>query len=204
MVVFLFVQICNDTTFEKMKKAGVHKSILLSLILSFLLFACHTTKQTNISTKQTSTTTVTSDADFYKKYSKILGVPLTGLEDKKFIEAIAEWIGTPYVYGGETKKGTDCSGFVKTLYKDVYNLSLYRTAYDLVKNCDPVNKKELKTGDLIFFKIKSDKISHVGIYLNDGKFVHASSSSKGVMVSDLNEAYYKKYFYSAGRIKNLK
>ncbi len=159
--------------------------------------ACHTTKQP-------IAPPVFSNNDFYNKYSKILGVKLTGLEDKKFIEEVAGWIGTPYVYGGESKKGVDCSGFVKTLYKDVYNLNLYRTAFDLVKNCDPVKKKNLKTGDLIFFKINSDKISHVGIYLDDGKFIHASSSKKGVMVSDLNEAYFKKYFYSAGRLKNLK
>jgi hypothetical protein len=164
--------------------------------MTFALFACHTIKQT-------TTPPVSSDKDFYKKYSGILGVNLTGLEDKKFIEGVAGWIGTPYVYGGETKKGTDCSGFVKTLYKDVYNLNLYRTASDLVKNCDSVNKKELKTGDLIFFKINSDKISHVGIYINDGKFIHASSA-KGVIVSDLNEKYYKKYFSSAGRLKKLK
>jgi len=199
-----------------MKKVGTYKS-LLPLILAFLLVACHTTKQTNIAPKQTittpkqtnttpkqtNTTIVPADNDFYKKYSKILGVKLSGLEDKKFIEEVARWMGTPYAFGGETKKGTDCSGFVKTLYKEVYNLSLYRTAFDLVKNCESVKKKDLKTGDLIFFKINSDKISHVGIYLNDDKFIHASSA-KGVIVSDLNEKYYKKYFYSAGRIKKLK
>jgi lipoprotein Spr len=180
-----------------MRKVVVYYFLYFPLIMAFLFIGCH-------STKQTTTPPVSSDNDFYNKYSKILGVKLTGLEDKKFIEEVAGWIGTPYVYGGETKKGVDCSGFVKTLYKDVYNLNLYRTAFDLVKNCDPVKKKDLRTGDLVFFKINSDKISHVGIYLNDEKFVHASSSKKGVMVSDLNEAYFKKYFYSAGRLKNLK
>lgn len=178
-----------------MKKATVLTFLFSPLILAFFLMACHTTKHT-------IAPTVSSDTNFYQKYSKILGVTLTGLEDKKFIEAVAGWIGTPYVYGGETKKGVDCSGFVKTLYKDVYNLNLYRTAFDLVKNCDSVKKKDMKTGDLIFFKINSNKISHVGIYLNDDKFIHASS--KGVIVSDLNQAYYKKYFFSAGRLKNRK
>ncbi|MGD0710496.1 MAG: C40 family peptidase [Bacteroidales bacterium] len=179
-----------------MKKIEAFKFLYFSLILAFLIIACHTTKHT-------FAPPVSSEDDFYKKYSKILGVKLTGLEDKKFIEEVAGWMGTPYLYGGETTKGVDCSGFVKILYKDVYNLNLYRTAFDLTKNCDSVNKKDLKTGDLIFFKINSDKISHVGIYINDGKFIHASSA-KGVIISDLNEAYYKKYFFSAGRLKNLK
>jgi lipoprotein Spr len=157
------------------------------------------------STTNTTSTTVTNTAstnDFYKKYSKILGVTLTGNEDAKFIEEVAGWIGTPYVYGGESKTGTDCSGMVQTVYKDVYNIKLYRTASDLVKNCNLVKKKDLKTGDLVFFKINNTKVSHVGIYIGNDKFIHASS--KGVMVSGLSETYYTKYFYSGGRIKDLK
>lgn len=165
-------------------------------MLMIFTVACRTSKNTNIPVSSES-------ADFYKKYSKILDVELTGKEDKKFIEAIAGWLGTPYHYGGTTKKGVDCSGFVKAIYNDVYNISLFRSADDIVKNCKLIDKKDLKTGDLIFFKIKSDKVTHVGIYLNNGKFIHASSS-KGVIVDNMNYAYYIKYFYSGGRIKNLK
>ncbi|MFA5806676.1 MAG: C40 family peptidase [Melioribacteraceae bacterium] len=180
-----------------------YKLLLISVAIAFLSVACHTTKNTNKSSNPIAIGSNISSSEFYKKYSKKLGVELTGKEDKKFIEAIAGWLGTPYVYGGNSKKGTDCSGFVQTLYKDIYNISLYRAAADLVKNCDLIDKKDIKTGDLIFFKINSNKVSHVGIFLNDGKFVHASSS-KGVMVSDLKEKYYTKYFYCGGRIKNLK
>jgi len=175
-----------------------YKLLFISAAIAFLSVACHTTKNTNRSSKSNI-----SSSEFYKKYSEKLGVELTGKEDKKFIEAIAGWLGTSYVYGGNSKKGTDCSGFVQTLYKDIYNISLYRATTDLVKNCDLIDKKDIKTGDLIFFKINSGKVSHVGIFLGKGKFVHASSS-KGVIVSDLKENYYAKYFYSAGRIKNLK
>lgn len=185
----------TNTRFFSVSK---YKIILISVAIAFLSVACHTAKNTSKSSKSN-----TSSSEFYKKYSKILGVELTGKEDKKFIEAVATWIGTPYVYGGNSKKGTDCSGFVQTLYKDIYNINLYRSAADLVKNCDIIDKKDMRPGDLIFFKIKSDKVSHVGIFLDGGKFVHASSS-KGVIVSDLKEKYYAKYFYSAGRIKNLK
>ena len=177
------------------------KKYFTFLFVSFvilILFGCKPVKKITTTTKSSTET-----SDFYKKYSKTLGFELSGKEDKKFIEQISEWLGTPYVYGGESKKGTDCSGFVQTFYKDYKNISLNRTAADLVKNCETVQKKDLKIGDLIFFKINSAKVSHVGIYLGQDKFIHASSA-KGVIVSGLSETYYTKYFFAGGRIKDLK
>jgi lipoprotein Spr len=168
----------------------------LLLILS-IVFACNPSKKV-----QKTVSSTTTSADAYKTLSKTFGVDFTGSEDKKLLDELSTWIGVPYVYGGESKTGTDCSGLVQTVFKTVYDVSLYRTAYDLEKNCDTVSKKNLKSGDLIFFKINSTKISHVGIYLANNKFIHASS--KGVMVSNLTDAYYTKYYYSAGRVKNLK
>ena len=185
----------NDPWQVKAKKY-FKDTLTIPLILGiFVLFSisCNTQK---------STTSSKGTTDFYTNYSKKLGVTLTGFEDKKFIEAIVGWIGTPYVYGGESKKGTDCSGLVQTLFKDVYNIKLKRTAYDQVDDCNHIAKRNLKSRDLVFFKINSKKISHVGIYIANNKFVHASL--KGVMVSDLTDAYYSKYYYSGGRIKNLK
>lgn len=156
--------------------------------------ACHSTKNT-VKTNETSSEVT----DSYKNYAKIFGVEFSGNEDKKLLKELSNWIGVKYVYGGESKSGTDCSGLVQTVYKTVYNASLYRTAFDLAKNCDSISKNNLKCGDLVFFKINSSKISHVGIYLAKNKFIHASS--KGVMVSDLAETYYTKYYYSAGRVK---
>jgi cell wall-associated NlpC family hydrolase len=180
---------------EKLMRKTVPQILFLFLI--FFSVACHTTKKIS-----NNNHTNADSSGFYAEYSKKLGVEFDGDEDKKLIKEVAGWLGTPYVSGGKTKQGTDCSGFVQTVYKTVYNLSLYRTAEDLVKNCDLIDKKDLKTGDLVFFKIKQKKVSHVGIYLGKGKFIHASL--KGVMINDLSEAYYAKYFYSGGRIKNLK
>lgn len=185
-----------------MKKITTIALVFLAVAFITLGSSCRSSKNTNSFTTTNIATTTASSADFYKKYSKILGVKLTGTEDKKLIEEVAGWIGTPYVYGGESKTGTDCAGMVQTIYKDVYNIKLYRTASDLVKNCDLVKKKELKTGDLVFFKINNTKVSHVGIYIGNDKFIHASS--KGVMLNGLSEKYYTKYFYSGGRIKDLK
>jgi cell wall-associated NlpC family hydrolase len=170
---------------------------LFLLITMSLALACNPSKKVSKSSNSS-----TGSADSYKKYSKTFGTEFTGKEDKKLLAELSTWIGVPYVYGGESKTGTDCSGMVQTVFKTVYNVSLYRTAYDLEKNCDKVSKKNLTCGDLVFFKISSTKISHVGIYLAKNKFIHASS--KGVMVSDLTEAYYIKYYYSAGRVKDVK
>jgi len=110
-----------------------------------------------------------------------------------------EWIGTKYKYAGESKKGVDCSGFVAEIYKNVYGIQLAGGSKDIYTQVKPLEKDELKEGDLVFFKIKRDKISHVGIYLSNNKFVHASVHS-GVVVSDLDEPYYKEYFFEGGRI----
>ncbi|GAB4300583.1 MAG: hypothetical protein Kow0068_23810 [Marinilabiliales bacterium] len=139
------------------------------------------------------------DKSFTKKYSKILGIELDGTENKKLIKEISEWLGTKYQWAGETKqKGTDCSGMTKQIYKTVYNKDIGRIAGDQYNACKPVSIDKLKEGDLVFFKINSKNISHVGIYIKDGYFVHASTA-KGVIISNLSETYYKKYFFSGGR-----
>jgi len=116
-------------------------------------------------------------------------------------EFIAEWYGVPYKYGECSKNGIDCSGFVNLLYQKVYHKTLERNSNDIFqKQCKKINKNDLKEGDLVFFKIDSKEISHVGVYLRNNKFVHASTK-KGVMISDLNEPYFQKHFYAFGRLK---
>ena len=120
-------------------------------------------------------------------------------------DEVKSWIGTPYKYGGNNKRGVDCSGFVVQVYKKVYGVSLQRSS-DLIyeKNCEKIKKNDLQEGDLVFFSTgRSKKINHVGIYLKSDKFVHASSS-RGVIVSDLDESYYVRTYVSSGRVKDLK
>lgn len=114
---------------------------------------------------------------------------------------IEDWYGTPYRYGGDSRKGIDCSAFVRELYDNVYGSRLSRTAAEQFANSDYIsNKSQLKEGDLVFFKIRSKNISHVGVYLADGKFVH-SSRSKGVVISNLDESYWTRYYTGGGRVK---
>lgn len=112
---------------------------------------------------------------------------------------IYEWLGTSYRYSGETKKGIDCSGFVTRMYADVYCIALSGGSRDIYPRVQPVDKAGLREGDLLFFKIRKGQISHVGVYLGNNKFAHASVKS-GVIISDLDEEYYKRYFYKGGRI----
>ena len=110
------------------------------------------------------------------------------------------WIGTKYHYGGHSKSGIDCSGFVSAIYRSAYCISISGGSKDLFTQVDTVAKPNLKEGDILFFKIRKGQISHVGVYLGNNKFAHASVHS-GVIVSDLNEDYYKKYFHCGGRLK---
>ncbi len=112
---------------------------------------------------------------------------------------VYDWLGSRYKYSGKTKKGIDCSGFVSQIYRTAYCINLSGSSKELWPNVQPVEKTELKEGDILFFKIKKGQISHVGIYLNNNKFAHASVQS-GVIISDLDEEYYKKHFYKGGRV----
>ncbi len=141
----------------------------------------------------------TAGADrFYEKFSQILGMSLDGTEDPDLLRAVDEWLGTPYRMGGCSKNGIDCSCFVKSVYEEVYGITLTRTSRDIFAEMTPVKPQDLQEGDILCFANRK-RISHVGIYLKDGKFVHASRK-EGVTISDLSETYYQKRFVSAGRI----
>lgn len=113
---------------------------------------------------------------------------------------IKDWLGVPYQLGGTTKSGIDCSSFTRALYDSVYHINLLRTAFEQFSASIPVyDQQNLKEGDLVFFKIHSRVISHVGVYLSNGYFVQASSH--GVMISSLNDRYWKRYFYAGGRVQ---
>jgi len=128
---------------------------------------------------------------------------LEGLQNEALQQKIMEWLGTPYKGGSNTKLGTDCSGFVQMIFHEVYNKDLTHSSRSMIKEVNVLKKKsELEEGDLLFFKTFHHKISHVGIYLRDGLFVHASTSN-GVEIASLTMPYYKKTFYKAGRVMDL-
>lgn len=134
------------------------------------------------------------------KYANMLGVLPQVITNDLLYSFIDEWYGTRYRLGGTDKAGIDCSAFVQRLYARVFNVGLFRTAAEQFKVCHSIwNKEELNEGDLVFFNIRSKRISHVGIYLINDYFVH-SSVSNGVMISKLSDAYWRKYYAGAGRV----
>ena len=109
------------------------------------------------------------------------------------------WEGTPYRLGGLSKEGIDCSGFVYLTYLNRFDIKLPRSTYHQSKIGGYVFQKDLRAGDLIFFRI-GYSTRHVGIYLENGQFVHASKS-RGVMLSRLRDTYWSKRYWKAVRIK---
>ncbi|PZP51968.1 MAG: hypothetical protein DI598_01905 [Pseudopedobacter saltans] len=134
------------------------------------------------------------------KYCVILDVPIeTMSEDGALLREVDDWWGTPYRMGGNTKKGIDCSAFSQIVLQDIYETSIPRTAQQQYDNSvHPSSDQQLQKGDLVFFGTSKNNVTHVGVYITNNKFVHASSS-KGVMISDLNEKYWEKRFVGSGR-----
>lgn len=133
------------------------------------------------------------------KYSLLLDTEVESLPSKSLLESVDEWYGVRYRVGGNSKKGVDCSGFTVAVYAAVYGMMLPRISRDQYRISRKISTTELREGDLVFFNTNGRGVSHVGVYLGNNKFIHASVS-RGVMVNDLFENYYLRRFVGAGRI----
>jgi lipoprotein Spr len=136
------------------------------------------------------------------KYAILMNAPVEELNNEKLISFIDEWYGTKYKLGGEDKSGVDCSAFVQSFMLSLYDLNLPRTSKEQYAQSTRIKKADLQEGDLVFFHTrgKGKSISHVGVYLRNNKFIHASSSG-GVMISDLDDDYFHKRYVASGRFK---
>lgn len=161
------------------------------LIVSILFLSCGGGKSTSAKKKGNY---------IVDKYAQILQAPKSDIKNVKLYSFIDDWYGSKYKYGGLSKSGVDCSGFCNVLYNQVYNKQILRTTSQLSKKINKTIKSNLKEGDLVFFNISKKKNSHVGIYLKNNRFVHASSS-KGVIISSLENPYYKKAYNKGGKLK---
>jgi cell wall-associated NlpC family hydrolase len=133
------------------------------------------------------------------KYAGLLGTDAEQIENTELLKAADSWYGTRYQMGGTSKSGIDCSAFVQAVYMTAFGLMVPRTAFEQFKVANHISAVDMKEGDLVFFNTTGG-VSHVGIYLRNNKFIHASSS-RGVTVSDLFDPYYLKRFLGIGRIE---
>jgi hypothetical protein len=141
------------------------------------------------------------------RYGSVLKVKPDQIRNIRLYSFIDEWMYTPYQWGGTSRKGIDCSAFMQRLLKDVYSISIPRTSVQQFHDQWTErfgSKKHLSEGDLVFFSTMEGKlISHVGLYLGNQMFVN-SSSSYGVSIASLGDAYWKQRYVAAGRIKQKK
>jgi cell wall-associated NlpC family hydrolase len=134
------------------------------------------------------------------KYALITDVAVETLANIALLQRIEDWWGTRYCLGGSTKNCIDCSAFSSVMMKDVYDIGLPRTAQEQYNTSDKISTNELREGDLVFFGSSTRNINHVGIYVANNKFVHASTS-QGVTITDMDDKYWMARYRGAGRVK---
>jgi murein DD-endopeptidase / murein LD-carboxypeptidase len=183
-------------------KTTSHKKLsrILSLIFSFMLvglFAHHT------DAKQKSSKRSPASSPRPQKTQTLSQAPEEKLQEEKIQEEMEKYLGVRYKRGGISTKGFDCSGFVKQIYSEVFDVDLPHQSSEQ-NQCSLLAKappEELKTGDLVFFSTGRNRkgINHVGIYLSDGKFIH-SARTKGVVISSLEDTHWKTRLVSSKRL----
>ena len=135
-----------------------------------------------------------------KRYAYMMDVPSDEVTNLYLYKFIDQWYGVKYKFGGNDDKGIDCSAFSQKLYSSIYSTPIERTSRQQHRNAEKVkNFEEAEEGDLVFFRIHRVRVSHVGVYLANGYFVHASRS-RGVMISSLNEKYWNRRYAGCGRV----
>lgn len=154
------------------------------IISMIILSACSSRKNTSHVSKTSKTSEVMSK-----------------IKNRDLHRFVNSWTGVRYRYGGIDKRGIDCSGFAYQLEKEVYGIRLPRKSEEQAENIKRKHLDDLKEGDLVFFAFGGGRIDHVGVYLNNGFFVHASTM-RGVIVDDLSLPVYKKAFKKAGSVRN--
>jgi lipoprotein Spr len=163
------------------------KIIFFLIFLSFVLLSCRSSARFS-ATDSNNYEISSRNQDFNEKTSKLDNY-------------VKQWLYTPYKYGGMSKSGIDCSGFSFVVMRDVYNILISRTADEQYKAGEKIRDDWRKPGDLVFFKnVRGHGIDHVGIYLGNNLFAHASTN-KGIIVSNLDEDYYRKRYVGICRYR---
>ncbi|WP_455376619.1 NlpC/P60 family protein [Kaarinaea lacus] len=168
---------------------SVAQNISLFFMLSLFLFGCSSTPEKQRGLHVNKMNIPIASKPLSKQQSAVY---------KKLNTHYQRWRGTPYELGGMNKDGIDCSGFVHVAFRDAFGMKLPRTTEALSRHGSKINKNQLKVGDLVFFKT-GRKQQHVGIYVGNKHFIHASTSN-GVMKSNLTNPYWIKHYWKSTRL----
>jgi cell wall-associated NlpC family hydrolase len=171
--------------------------LCFALTMITLLSACSSSRKVAGSGPSKAPLT---ERELRQKYATRVSAASGDIDNIALYRFIDEWYGVPYRYGGNGKNGVDCSGFSTKLYAAVYSTSIQRTAQLQYESCKRIRRKKLREGDLVFFHEGGKRITHVGVYLMNAYFVHASTG-RGVMISNLEDTYWDEHFAGGGRIK---
>ncbi len=170
--------------------------LLWYAMLALTLASCHSKKAT---LKGEPGEVVKPQGFIADKYAAIMQVDKSNIQNGRLYAFIDQWMGTPYQFGGLTREGIDCSGLALLLEQQVYGLTIPRVTSQQVQIIKRKYEDEFQEGDLVFFDFDGKKFSHVGIYLQNGYIVHASSR-RGVMIVNLHDASMYKYFSRGGAV----
>ena len=168
--------------------------VLASATFSVILTACSSNSDQNVKGP------IKAKAGIFKTNRVISNLDDQIMVIANLSEHQQEWQGTRYRIGGNSKSGVDCSGFMQITFRDLFGIDLPRMTVDQAKEGTKISKSELRTGDLVFFNTgRGPNGKHVGVYVKNGQFLHASTKG-GVIYSDMDSPYWTKTFWQARRL----
>ncbi len=178
-------------------KPSFARALIVMAVSLLLLAGCKSSRVTSRRGSSGRVTRVEGRFDL-EDYTKGISDPMA----KALISEAQEWIGTRYLYGGDSREGTDCSGLVMRVYGNVCGVKIPRSTREQVRYCTKVARNKMQPGDLVFFgpEKDDDKVSHVGLYIGEGRMIHASSS-RGVMVSGFDSGYWADRYFTGARVE---
>lgn len=174
--------------------------LAICLVFTSCLFRPERSVNNKMANPRNTYSAKTNKGNLVANYAELLGVHEKDIGNIELYSFIDEWMGAPHRLGGQLKSGIDCSGFINQLYNQVYDKTIPRASYEMAEVVKRKYENQLVEGDLIFFSFGKGKVDHVGMYLRNNKFVHVSTS-KGVIISDLHETWFYKYFVRGGTVK---